>query len=294
MPGGFVCSGTMKGALRPDRRADGRRGRAAAAEALLEGAAGVLRGARAGGHRAGRPRRARADLRPEAAVHAGGARPPARRRDVALPGRLARARALDALRHRPRRSRWRPRRARSSAASGVDLSGEQQTKTRKALEYFAKASRNARRVSADARRRSCRAGSGGRSASAFGAADETLGALEPERVQESDEMYLLSRRERRVGEGARRADGRQAARAGERRRARAVAAGDEGGVPARRARTSPRCSRRSASRRAAARARRRTRSTSSSTRSSSRTTACAAVEVHKHREHYRPAAAWRS
>ena len=51
MPGGFVCSGTMKGALDPGDVRERRRGRAAAAEALLEGAARVLRGARAGGRR---------------------------------------------------------------------------------------------------------------------------------------------------------------------------------------------------------------------------------------------------
>ena len=47
----------------------------------------------------------------------------------------------------------------------------------------------------------------------FGAAEAVLAALAPERVHESDELYLLSPRERRVGEGPRRADGRQAARA---------------------------------------------------------------------------------
>ena len=49
LPGGFVCSGTLKQALRTDRRPEHVGGRAAATEALLEGAARVLRSARARG-----------------------------------------------------------------------------------------------------------------------------------------------------------------------------------------------------------------------------------------------------
>ena len=75
------------------------------------------------------------------------------------------------------------------AGQGVDLSGEQETKTRKALAYFAKDIRT-RRVTPSLR--SCRAGSGGRSAIGFGEADGQLAAIAPERVQESDEIYLLS------------------------------------------------------------------------------------------------------
>ena len=188
--------------------------------------------------------------------------------------------------HRPRRSRWRPRCAPSSPAHGVDVSGEQQTKTRKALEFFAKRRGGSSRTSdaAAPTRRSSRAGSGAPSAT-LRRRRRRFAALAPERVQESDELYLLSRAERRLGQGPRRADGRQAARAGERRRARAVAAGDEGRVPARRRRRRRRARRRSACR-SAARAQRRTRSTSSSTRSSSRAPTCWRSAVHKRREHY--------
>ena len=68
------------------------------------------------------------------------------RGDVALPGRLAGARAVDEAPARPRRSRWRPSCGRSSTTDGVDLSGEQQTKTRKALEFFATDARGRRRT----------------------------------------------------------------------------------------------------------------------------------------------------
>ena len=66
-----------------------------------------------------------------------GLRASARRRALALPGRLADPRALDEVRRRPRRSRSRPRRAPSSRAGRRSL-GEQQTKTKTALEFFAK------------------------------------------------------------------------------------------------------------------------------------------------------------
>ena len=65
-----------------------------------------------------------------------GARPAARRRAVALPGRLADPRALDEVHAR----RGVPGRGRGAGvprpAKGVDLSGEQQTKTKTALEFF--------------------------------------------------------------------------------------------------------------------------------------------------------------
>ena len=100
LPGGFVCSAALKGALRPTDVRSAVAGELPAAEALLEGAAGVLRRARAGGDRARRPVDPRADLRAQAAVHAGSELDAqARRRDVALPGRLPHPRALDPLRH---------------------------------------------------------------------------------------------------------------------------------------------------------------------------------------------------
>ena len=57
-------------------------------------------------------------------------------------------------------------------------------------------------------------------------------ALEPERVHESEELTCSRGGRRRHGQGPRRADGRQAPRARRRRRARAVAPGDEGRLPA--------------------------------------------------------------
>ena len=184
------------------------------------------------GDRARRPGGARADLRPQAALHAGGARPPARRRDVALPGRLARARALDAA----ATDRGVPGRGRgcghSSRSRGVDLSGEQQTKTRKALEYFARRAEGERADELEGR-------------PALGVAhlrrELRRGRRPPRRADrralagERRGLPALGR-ERRVGQGARRPDGREAARARRRRRARAVAAGDEGRVSARRRR----------------------------------------------------------
>ena len=140
LPGGFVCSGTMKGDARPERRARGPQpasGRCGSSS--RRSSARSTRAHAPEGVGTGRPVDPRADLRAQAALRAGGARPQARRRDVDLPRRLAHPRALDPVRDRPRRSRSRPSCARSSPGRGVDLSGDQQTKTRKALEYFAKA-----------------------------------------------------------------------------------------------------------------------------------------------------------
>ena len=93
LPGGFVCSGTLKGRSARRGHEDGDR-RAPGTEALLEAAARLLRRACAGA-RARRPVDPRADLRAQAALHPGGAQPQDRRRDVDLSRRVARARALD-------------------------------------------------------------------------------------------------------------------------------------------------------------------------------------------------------
>ena len=136
MPGGFVCSGSMKGdagkadvreavaGKRPLRKLFSKEQRAFYAEHAPEGIElddlSVL----------GPDLRAQAQVRPERA------RPPARRRAVAVPRRLADPRALDEVRARPRRSRSPPRRGRSSPSAAWTSSGEQETKTRKALEFF--------------------------------------------------------------------------------------------------------------------------------------------------------------
>ena len=137
LPGGFVCSGTLKRALRRRRRPEHVGGRAAAAEALLEGAARVLRRACARGDRARRPDRARPDLRAQAGIDAEelGRRVvgemwlyPDGSRVVELSTRCETSEAFQVAAE-----------ARAFLTEqGVDLSGEQQTKTRKALRYFAK------------------------------------------------------------------------------------------------------------------------------------------------------------
>ena len=68
MPGGYVCSASLKASSAATRRRGAVGGERAAAQAVLEGAARVLRRACARGRRARRPRRARADLRAQAEV----------------------------------------------------------------------------------------------------------------------------------------------------------------------------------------------------------------------------------
>ena len=133
LPGRLRLLRLAEAAARRDRGPEHPGGRAPATEALLEGAARVLRRHAPEGI-------ALDDLTVSARSSCSscgstprGARTPDRRRDVALPGRLARARALHPVRDRTRPSRSPPRRARSWRSRGVDLSGEQQTKTRKAL-----------------------------------------------------------------------------------------------------------------------------------------------------------------
>ena len=95
MPGGYVCSGSLKHALAAGDVKDVMSGSTAAAQAVLQAPASLLRRPRARAGRTRRPRRPRPDLRAQAQVLARGLRAQARRRDVALPGRLADPRALD-------------------------------------------------------------------------------------------------------------------------------------------------------------------------------------------------------
>ena len=97
----------------------------------------VLRRARARGPRHERPVDPRADHRVQAQVEARGLPPEDRRRALELPRRVAHPRAVDevpARRGVPGRGRE-PRRF--SASKGIETSGEQTTKTRTALEFFA-------------------------------------------------------------------------------------------------------------------------------------------------------------
>ena len=158
------------------------------------------------------------------------------------------------------------------ADNGVEISGEQETKTRKALEYFAGARREDGHSmtpdSSGAKTRGCRATIVPRwEWRTFGADDSAFAERSPENVQESDELYLLSlRSDASVKVRDELMDVKQP-RARERRRARAVAAGDEGDASHWRRRTSASCSNRSASRFRRSHAAN-THSTTSSTRSS--------------------------
>ena len=97
MPGGYVCSASMKGRATNEDVRDARRREGPHPQAVLEGAARVLHGPRPGGARARRPPRPRPDLRAEARHRPGRARPQAHRRDVAPSGRLEDPRALDEM-----------------------------------------------------------------------------------------------------------------------------------------------------------------------------------------------------
>ena len=118
MPGGFVCSGSMKAALgtgNPVREALA--GAPPAAQALHEGAARPPRRPRARRADRRRPRRDGADLRPQAQVRCPRSSTAAGRRDVALPGQLDAARAVDQVPARQRRSTSRPPPARTSPSA---------------------------------------------------------------------------------------------------------------------------------------------------------------------------------
>ena len=86
--------------------------------------------------------RPRADLRPQAEVRPRGLRPQARRGDVALPGRDAHSRALDEVRAGEAFQVAAEARAFLARRASIS-SGEQQTKTRTALEFFSRQMREA-------------------------------------------------------------------------------------------------------------------------------------------------------
>ena len=113
------------------------------------------------------------------------------------------------------------------ADHGVELSGAQQTKTRKALEFFAAGSPDdadvATAPSPVVPRWEWRTFAG-----SLRLPEERRRCSRRARWSESDELYLLSRRRGRVREGARERPRREGAPACRRRRPRAVAAGTEG------------------------------------------------------------------
>ena len=108
MPGGYVCSATLKAKASAPSVREVALGELLDSEALLEGAAHVLLRACTGRARAERALRPRPDLRPEAELRAEGARAADGRGALVLPRRLPDPRAVDEV-HRdecvPGRSR---------------------------------------------------------------------------------------------------------------------------------------------------------------------------------------------
>ena len=148
-----------------------------------------------------------------------------RRRDVALPGRVAPARALDQV---PAAEAFQVSAVVRAylATRGVDISGEQETKTKKALEYFS--ATRARRTGL--RPEIVPAGNGARSATASGPPRRP--SPSSNRTRRGERRAVPPRRgERCLGEGPGRADGRQAPRGRRRRGPRAVGARMKGVFP---------------------------------------------------------------
>ena len=138
LPGGFVCSGTLKGTPDPADVLQRGKGSLAAAEALLEGAAAALRGARA-------RRSRRSTTSPSSGRSSSSSCASCRRSSSAGSwprcGSTRTARAFSSCRRGATTSEAFQVAAETRAflvERGVDLSGEQETKTRKALEYFSR------------------------------------------------------------------------------------------------------------------------------------------------------------
>ena len=117
-----------------------------------------------------------------------------------LPGRLTHPRAVDARCDDDEAFQVAAETRAYLVEHGVDLSGEQETKTRKALEYFARPHAKKKSVSDGAARAPATAAVAGivprwewrTFGESFGAAEGVLSLREAERMQESDELYLLS------------------------------------------------------------------------------------------------------
>ena len=139
MPGGYVCSASYKGTLKKPRVKERDRGRAAASQAVLEAPAGVLRSQRAEGRRARRPPRPGPSQRVQAQDHGRRRWAKSSRSSCGTTPTGPGSSSSRPSAPPPMPLTWPPRRGSISAASGVELGDEQQTKTRTALEYFAKA-----------------------------------------------------------------------------------------------------------------------------------------------------------
>ena len=136
MPGGFVCSGVDEGRRSAGRCARGRRRGRAVRKLFSKEQRAFFAEHAPEGIEPRRPVAARPDLRAQARSRRR-TRPAARGGDVALPRRLAHSRALDQV---PAGGGLPGRRGDAGVPrrSGFDLGGEQETKTRKALEFFSK------------------------------------------------------------------------------------------------------------------------------------------------------------
>ena len=188
LPGGFVCSGTLKRTLdsgevqrvvageRPLRKLYSKQQRAYFAE-------------HAPGHRARRPVDARADLRAQASLHSGGARPQDRRRDVDLPRRVARARALDPRRDErgvPGRGRG-ARVPRKQGHRSFGRAADEDEEGARVLRGRAQERELSQTSPGVTPRWEWRA-----FGESFGGAETRLGELTADLEEESDDLYLLS------------------------------------------------------------------------------------------------------
>ena len=122
----------------PERgRARGRPGHPPGEQGVLEGAARLLRRARAGGPRAEPAQHPRPDLRPQGDDRAAQVPAQDRRRGLAAPGRPAHPRAVDEV--RPNEAFQVAVETRSYLEGlGLDLAADPQTKTKASLDFFSK------------------------------------------------------------------------------------------------------------------------------------------------------------
>ena len=139
MPGGFVCSGSMKAAVAPGARQGAVAGQRPLRKLFSKEQRAFYAAHAPAERRARRPHHARPDLRAQAAS-SGPRASTARWSPRCGSTRTTRASSsCPPSARRPTPSRSPRRRGRSSRQRGVDLSGEQQTKTKKALDVLQRA-----------------------------------------------------------------------------------------------------------------------------------------------------------
>ena len=154
LPGGFVCSGTLKGAPGPGRRTPRVEGSGRCGSSSRRSSAGITRRTRRKGIDARRPDRLGPIFVLKTRFTPAELGRPLVGEMWLYPDGSRDARALDSLRHGEAFEVAIETRA-FLAGHGVDLSGEQETKTSKALEYFARerAEDDVRAAQRDAARR---------------------------------------------------------------------------------------------------------------------------------------------